>query len=803
MEQIMKEYGLQLISQKDPSTFKNIQFGNKDTKLITFHRGQQDVHSGDREKSSSVMANLSNSDQIDKKNPFFNRKLKNEKMIQLDEKSLLKLGQITEDELTYKEKEQVSSENLGLERAKQYFQKKLKQSLALQQSEKYKKLYLNEDLVENTQNLYESYALDNLIDQQSNQIQNQDKIQVENGISGLDMWNKQRNLKISIKAQNEVIKAINQVQKKQSIQRNQPDIKTPLHLKLLPLSTTNKSQEQSELKIEVKPNTTRANLSKSVIFNPEELLKSSEVLQRFSQYTARLDTYIKTMKCNESMEKLKKQELEQKEREKYKKELEQKRLMYKTEALLNNKVDHTLFKMPYLHEKEANAYYNKFQLTSQDLSPFFKEQKVDVFDYEKEIQRLKDAREKHQSQIKRQFIKKQRQRQKKDQKRRLQQENQFMLQNNSNHSINSSLDNKEDSRGAQFDMLSQHLKDKLVLQNRRFLNKTTIGAFNPNKQFDIKQANMMKILGGVSQNSPIDLTIQSANKSFTSQLQSVKSSQVSKSFDFSKNRKAVKAHPQLQNPEQINILQIVDPIQKSSNQDIESLGKSINFDTEESLINMPALRRNSKLSNSNKISTNFMFQTQNTNNNSTKAANYFINNSFMSGTSAGYTNISNNSFTMSSQNQNLLPSTIQIKNQLSAFYTQLIQETEKAKTSRDKLLMQKIGKSLKYQKKIHNMLQEYIYIYKYDKQENDELMEIVRESMAAVENIKKELIDNDSKIDNDVTAKYEKAFINKLKVWHVNELKQKGFEMQQIDQKAMKFQQKRKYNFTVFNSKNI
>eukprot|EP00347_Sterkiella_histriomuscorum_P010492 403376075 len=800
----MKEYGLQLISQKDPSTFKNIQFGNKDTQLITFHRGQQDVHSGDREKSSSVMANLSNSDQIDKKNPFFNRKLKNEKMIQLDEKSLLKLGQITEDELTYKEKVQVSSENLGLERAKQYFQNKLKQSLALQQSEKNKKLqFLNEDLDENTKNLQENRQLENLIDQQDNQLQIKVENQEENRISGLDMWNKQRNLKISIKAQNEVIKAINQVQKKQSINRNQPETKTPLHLKLLPLSTTNKSQEQSEFKREVKPNTTRANLSKSVMLNPEELMKSSEVLQRFSQYTARLETYIKTMKCNESMEKLKKRELEQKDREKYQKELEQKRLMYKTETLLNNKVERTLFKMPYLHEKEANAYYNKFQMTSQDLSPFLKEQKVDVFDYEKEIQRLKDAREKHQSQMKRQFIKKQRHRQKKDQKRRLQQENQFMLQNNSNHSISSSLDNKEDSR-VQSDMLSQHLKDKLVLQNRRFLNKTNIGAFNPNKQIDKKQTTMMKIIGGDSQNSPINLAIQSANKSFTSQLQSVKNSQVSKSFDFSKNRQVVKAHPQqFIKPEKINILQITDEIQKISNQDIESLGKSINFDTEESLINMPTLRRNSKLSNQNQISTNFMFQTQNTNNNSTQAANNFINNSFISATSAGNTNIFNNSFTMSSQNQNLLPSTILIKNQLSAFYTQLIQETEKAKTSKDKLLMQKIGKSLKQQKKIHNMLQEYIYVYKYDKQENDELMEIVRESMAAVENIKKELIDNDSKIDNDVTAKYEKAFINKLKVWHVNELKQKGFEMQQIDQKAMKFQQKRKYNFTAFNSKNI
>ncbi len=57
-------------------------------------------------------------------------------------------------------------------------------------------------------------------------------------------------------------------------------------------------------------------------------------------------------------------------------------------------------------------------------------------------------------------------------------------------------------------------------------------------------------------------------------------------------------------------------------------------------------------------------------------------------------------------------------------------------------------------------------------------MEIVKESMAAVEDIKKELIGNESKIDNDVTARYEKAFLSKLKTWHSNEIKQKGFIIQ-------------------------
>ena len=50
-------------------------------------------------------------------------------------------------------------------------------------------------------------------------------------------------------------------------------------------------------------------------------------------------------------------------------------------------------------------------------------------------------------------------------------------------------------------------------------------------------------------------------------------------------------------------------------------------------------------------------------------------------------------------------------------------------------------------------------------------MQIVRQSMAAVTDIKKDLIDNEHKIDNDVTARYEKEFNKKLRVWHLNEIK--------------------------------
>lgn len=64
-------------------------------------------------------------------------------------------------------------------------------------------------------------------------------------------------------------------------------------------------------------------------------------------------------------------------------------------------------------------------------------------------------------------------------------------------------------------------------------------------------------------------------------------------------------------------------------------------------------------------------------------------------------------------------------------------------------------------------------------------------------------MENESKIDDDITAKYEKEFIRKLKVWHSVELKNRGFEIQQIDQKAMKYNKKRHLNLTVVGNKGL
>ena len=79
------------------------------------------------------------------------------------------------------------------------------------------------------------------------------------------------------------------------------------------------------------------------------------------------------------------------------------------------------------------------------------------------------------------------------------------------------------------------------------------------------------------------------------------------------------------------------------------------------------------------------------------------------------------------------------------------------------------------------MLQEYIYIYKYSKAENEELSQIVQESKAAVNDLKAELQNNENNIDNDVMAKYEKSFIKKLQIWRKKEIKERSFEIQKID----------------------
>jgi len=77
---------------------KDSRFGNTNTKVVSFHKGQNSIHEADREKATSIMANLNMSKRGFKKgtNPF--QKLKDDQPIKLDPKSMMKLGQVTEEE---------------------------------------------------------------------------------------------------------------------------------------------------------------------------------------------------------------------------------------------------------------------------------------------------------------------------------------------------------------------------------------------------------------------------------------------------------------------------------------------------------------------------------------------------------------------------------------------------------------------------------------------------------------------------------------------------------------------------------
>ena len=71
---------------------KDIRFGNKKSRVVSFHKGKNDIHEHDREKGSSIIKNLKISKNGFGKgeNPFSAGPV--EKNIALDPESMLKLG---------------------------------------------------------------------------------------------------------------------------------------------------------------------------------------------------------------------------------------------------------------------------------------------------------------------------------------------------------------------------------------------------------------------------------------------------------------------------------------------------------------------------------------------------------------------------------------------------------------------------------------------------------------------------------------------------------------------------------------
>lgn len=82
------------LNKQRAKELKDIKFGNAKTKVVKFHKGKNDIHEADREKGSSIIANLTISKKGFKKgeNPFHKQQ---EKHIVLDSDSMMKIGQVT------------------------------------------------------------------------------------------------------------------------------------------------------------------------------------------------------------------------------------------------------------------------------------------------------------------------------------------------------------------------------------------------------------------------------------------------------------------------------------------------------------------------------------------------------------------------------------------------------------------------------------------------------------------------------------------------------------------------------------
>ena len=83
-----------MVKNMNQKELRDVKFGNTKSKVVAFHKGKNNIHEADREKVSSIIANL-NSENIEKRQASYKeqKKLKMKEMpINLDETSLRKLG---------------------------------------------------------------------------------------------------------------------------------------------------------------------------------------------------------------------------------------------------------------------------------------------------------------------------------------------------------------------------------------------------------------------------------------------------------------------------------------------------------------------------------------------------------------------------------------------------------------------------------------------------------------------------------------------------------------------------------------
>lgn len=100
------------VRQMRQKELRDIKLGNTSSKIVSFHRNLNAIHDSDRERGTSIVANLNlrHKEFKKSKNPF-SKRLGHEKSIKLDDTSMLKLGQMTEEELRIKKRAKEELDN--------------------------------------------------------------------------------------------------------------------------------------------------------------------------------------------------------------------------------------------------------------------------------------------------------------------------------------------------------------------------------------------------------------------------------------------------------------------------------------------------------------------------------------------------------------------------------------------------------------------------------------------------------------------------------------------------------------------
>jgi hypothetical protein len=149
------------VRQLRQKELRDIKLGNNSSKIVSFHRNLNAIHDSDRERGTSIVANLNLKHKEFKKtkNPF-QRRLGNDRAITLDDSSMMKLGQMTKEELLRKRGEaeraasnEVEGKKVGIEHIMEVLKKFFRQRLQIRRG--------SQRMFNNTSTSFESLRIEN------------------------------------------------------------------------------------------------------------------------------------------------------------------------------------------------------------------------------------------------------------------------------------------------------------------------------------------------------------------------------------------------------------------------------------------------------------------------------------------------------------------------------------------------------------------------------------------------------------------------------------------------------------------